>query len=178
MKKIEESPDQLRYEDENDIIEIVPASWKIVIHEKDSGDEFEHEYPTKEEAVAALKKEVEELQIENALDDKEASAEIDLKKISQDIKADLNKLYQKLNLQPGQFSSDAFNIRQESNKVIIDIPFMTTRNEMFAKKMSESSKEVVLKHLKKNGIDKKKSDLKYEGNAKGYFNASVYSVEI
>jgi len=43
--------------------------------------------------------------------------------------------------------------------------------------MSDESKEIILKHLKKLGIQKKKSDFKFERKSPGFFSASTYSLK-
>jgi len=57
--------DLLRYEDENDIVEVKPAGWRLNITEKDSGDVFEDEFETKEAAIKAMQEEIECLKQEN-----------------------------------------------------------------------------------------------------------------
>lgn len=77
-------------------------------------------------------------------------SDIELREISKNIKDDLNKCYLKLNLHSNQFSSEGFTIKKENNKIFVNIPFLSTsKNEMFLKKLFDSSKEVILKHLKK-----------------------------
>jgi hypothetical protein len=56
--KYEEQPDHIRYENDVDIIEVVPERWKLKITEKDSGEAFEDDFDTKEEVVQAMKNEI------------------------------------------------------------------------------------------------------------------------
>jgi hypothetical protein len=65
MKKIAERSDYIRFEDNNDIIEVMPATWKTVVTEKDSGDVFENEFETKKEAIKDMNQEIEALDKEN-----------------------------------------------------------------------------------------------------------------
>lgn len=58
MKKLEERPDYIRYEDDDDIIEIRPCAWELVIREKDSGEVFDDEFDTREEAKKAMDEEI------------------------------------------------------------------------------------------------------------------------
>jgi hypothetical protein len=65
--KYEEQPDHIKYEDDDDIIEVVPNGWKIKITEKDSGDIYEDEFETKEEAITAIKEEIKKVSEEKQM---------------------------------------------------------------------------------------------------------------
>lgn len=62
--KYEERPDYIRLETEDDIIEIKPIGWEISIKEKDSGEEYGEDFETKDEALNALKEEIDKMQNE------------------------------------------------------------------------------------------------------------------
>lgn len=65
--KFEEKPDYIIYEDDSDIIEVRPTGWEMVIKEKDADEDSEYveEYETREEARAAMMKEIQKIDIEN-----------------------------------------------------------------------------------------------------------------
>ena len=65
----DETPDYIRYETDDDIIEVKPTSWELIITEKDSDEEWSDEFETKEEALEAMDKEIEDLENENGDDD-------------------------------------------------------------------------------------------------------------
>jgi len=49
----------IRYEDEDDVMEIRPVAWEFVIKEKDSGDEYSTEFDFLEDAKTAMQEEIE-----------------------------------------------------------------------------------------------------------------------
>lgn len=68
----EERPDYIRFETNDDIIEVRPTSWELIVSEKDTGDEYNSEFETREKARDALINEIKELKIENdKIDDEE-----------------------------------------------------------------------------------------------------------
>jgi hypothetical protein len=100
-----------------------------------------------------------------------------LAQLKLNVKNDLDKLYDKLQL-AGRFGSDGFDLKMQDGSITVNIPYLSTsKNEIFLTKMSDESKEVILKHLKKLGIQKKKSDFKFERKAPGFFSASTYSLK-
>jgi len=120
---------------------------------------------------------------EETLDTKQKNTTSDvsaeqISQLSSGIKNDLEKLYHKMNL-VGRFNSDAFTIKKNENSILVNIPYLSTsRNEAFLDKMDDESKKIILKHLKKLGINKKKSDFKYEKKADGFLSASTYSLKL
>ena len=68
-KMIEDKPEFIRYEDDNDIIEIRPCAWELVIKEKDSGQVFDDEFDTREEAKQAMMEEIKKLSEEQQEDE-------------------------------------------------------------------------------------------------------------
>ena len=62
MQKFTEAPHFVKYEDEDDIIIVRPATWEVVIQEKDTGKKYlVGNYDTKAEAKEAMFEELDEL---------------------------------------------------------------------------------------------------------------------
>jgi len=92
------------------------------------------------------------------------------------IKSDLNKLYDKMNIGL-RFNSAGFNMYDNDNKIFIDIPLMSTsKSEGFSENLKNKSIDVVRKNLKKNNINRTKKDFKFERSMKGILSGSTYSI--
>jgi len=65
----EERADYIRFESQDDIIEIMPASWVMKITEKDTGDEYSNDFENKKDAREAMLTEIKSLKDENGDDD-------------------------------------------------------------------------------------------------------------
>lgn len=63
--ELKKTPDYfIRFETNDDIIEVKPLGWELVITAKDSGQEYGDDFETKKEAMEAFEKEVKKLESE------------------------------------------------------------------------------------------------------------------
>lgn len=69
--QIVEKPDLVRYEDDEDLIEVRPSGWEMYIRDKETGEEYSEDYETKEEALEEMREEIEEKEEENGEEDEE-----------------------------------------------------------------------------------------------------------
>ena len=165
---------------EGDIISVrakMQAKQRGLVHQshniwKDKGD-VEYKWDDQGKHFIQIKK-----------DDLNKDKELDLKDISKEqineleinIKKNLNKFYEKIDIL-NRFTSDGFNINVENSNMLVDIPYMSiNKSKTLSEKIINGSKEIILKHLKKMGINKKKSNFKYVSSGKGFFSAITYSL--
>ena len=57
-EKFEEKPDYIRFENDLDVIEVVPIKWELRITEKDSENKFFDQFETRDAALKAMKDEI------------------------------------------------------------------------------------------------------------------------
>jgi hypothetical protein len=64
-----ERPDLIKFENDLDFMVVRPSSWELYIKEKDTGEEFTDEFPSKDEARNVLLKEIADSNKENQDED-------------------------------------------------------------------------------------------------------------
>lgn len=86
------------------------------------------------------------------------------------IKDELNKMYRSIGIRSQEFESNGFNIVNEGDKLLIDIPSPSTLKRNIG--LIEKSKKIISKYLDN------KNDYKFIGSGNGPYNTLLYSLEV